>query len=106
MQNWMIAWGIGLGLGLLIGVFAARDSIKEKSIQGGTLAKVFHYLATSLIVSGAPTALLVTIFYGEGGFIRRLLTVLGVILTNLAVAGVFLVLYAAIEVKTAEAEGS
>jgi hypothetical protein len=105
MPNWTIAWGIGVALGLLIGLFAARDSIKEKPIRGGILAKLFHYLAASLIVSGAPTALLVTIFYGAGGFIPRLITVFGVILTDLAIAGVCLVLYALIESRVQPENG-
>jgi hypothetical protein len=103
MPNWMIFWGVGLALGLVIGFFAARDSAKEKPIRGGLPAKVCHYLAASLIVSGAPTALLVSIFYGQGGFLTRLLTVLGIILINLAVAAVLLLGYAVFEIRAPEA---
>jgi hypothetical protein len=97
MQNWMIAWGVGLALGLVIGAFAARDSHREKPIRGGMPAKVFHYLAASLIVSGAPTALLVTFFLGHGGILTRFLTILGIILVNLAAAFGCLMLYALFE---------
>lgn len=97
MQNWLIGWGLGIILGALIGRAAARDSMLQKPIRGGALAKVLHYVACSLLMAGAPTALLITVLYGEAKFVPRLLTILGVILTNLAVAGLCLIGYAALE---------
>ncbi len=102
MPNWAIAWAVGLLIGLIIGRFAARDSNREKPVIGGPVARVAHYLACSLIMAGAPTALLVTLTYGEAKFFPRLLTAVGIVFTNLAVAAVCLLVAAAFEKSVAQ----
>jgi hypothetical protein len=54
MQDWMIAVGIGLLIGLAIGIKIARDSHKKQPVLGGVPAQIFHYLACSGISSVLP----------------------------------------------------
>jgi hypothetical protein len=96
MANWMIGWLLGVALGLLLGRWIARDSAKAKPVQGG-MAAVLHYLACSLIVAGAPTALAVVILNSEVKFVPRLLTVVALVFFNLLVAALCLIGQAALE---------
>lgn len=97
MPNWLIAWVIGLAFGLVIGRAGARDSAKADPIRGGTLARAFHYAACALIFAVPWTALLGSLFLGEGKFIPRVLTALGLVLMDLALAALCLLAYGALE---------
>jgi hypothetical protein len=101
MPNWLIALLLGGAFGLIVGVFAARKSAKEKPIRGGTLAKLFHYLGASAFVAVAPTVLVGSYLY-KLHFFPRLLRGIGLGFGLLAVAAVCLILYAVFEAPAAQ----
>jgi hypothetical protein len=94
MERWQLLWLVGIGIGAILGLLVARKSHRTLPITGGSMGHVFHYIACLLIMANAPTALLVTIFLGYGGFLTRLLTALPLVFGNLAVAAVCLIGYA------------
>ena len=96
MPNWLIALLIGGAFGLILGVFVAGKSAKEKPVRGGVLAKAFHYLGASAFVSVGPTVLVGSYLY-KLHFFPRLLRGIGLGFGLLAVAAVFLILYAVFE---------
>ncbi|MCC7448176.1 MAG: hypothetical protein IT324_12225 [Anaerolineae bacterium] len=96
MANWQYALLIGAVIGLLFGILVSRKSIKEKPVQGGPLAKVFHYLGASAFVSTAPTVLVGAIVYK-----LPFLTDLGLAFGLLATAFILLILYALFESRVA-----
>jgi hypothetical protein len=103
MPNWLIALLVGGAFGLIMGVFIARKSAKEKSIQGGTLASVFHYLGASAFVAVAPTVLVGSFLY-KLHFFPRLIRGIGLGFSLLAVAAVFLILYAIFETQATQSQ--
>ncbi len=96
MANWQYALLIGGVIGLLFGIFVSRKSIKEKPVQGGPLANVFHYLGASAFVSAAPTVLVGAIVYK-----LPFLTDLGLAFGLLATAFICLLVYALFEAQVA-----
>jgi uncharacterized membrane protein len=96
LPNWAIALLIGGAIGLIVGYFVARKSAKEQPIQGGPLAKLFHFLAASAFVSIAPTVLVGAMLY-HLPFFPRLIRGIGLGFGLLAVAAIFMLLYAVFE---------
>jgi hypothetical protein len=105
MPNWLIAWLIGIAVGLVIGRAGARDSAAAEPIRAGALAKAFHYAACVLIFASPWTAILISLFMGEGKFIPRLLTAVALVFFNLLLAGASLLAYGALESKARQAAG-
>jgi uncharacterized membrane protein len=96
LPTWAVALLIGGAIGLVVGWFVAQESAKEKPIRGGPLASLFHYLAASAFVSIAPTVLVGAILY-HAHFFPRLLQGIGLGITWLVTAAVFMLLYAVLE---------
>ncbi len=100
---WAVALLIGGAFGLVFGIFVARKSALEKSIQGGPLASLFHYLASSAFVAVAPTVLVGSILY-KLHFFPRLLRGIGLGFGLLAVAAIFILIYAVFEAQATRGE--
>jgi hypothetical protein len=96
MPNWLIALLIGSALGLVFGIFVARKSIAEKPIQGGTPARILHYLAASAFLAAAPTVLIGAILF-KLPFIQGFSLAIGLLMT----AWIFLMIHALFEVQAA-----
>ena len=103
LPTWAVALLIGGVIGLIAGWFVAQKSAKEKPIKGGPLASLFHYLASSAFVAIAPTVLVGAILY-HAHFFPRLLQGIGLGLTLLVTAAVFMLLYAVIEAPAQRGE--
>lgn len=56
---------IGLGCGLVIGIFVARASAKKDKLRAGGAVSILHYLASALFASGVPSAL-ASLLMGRG----------------------------------------
>ena len=104
LTNWQIALLIGGAIGLILGYFVTRKSEKEKPVQGGTVARVFHYLGASAFVAIAPTMLIGSFLY-KLHFFPRLLRGLGLGFGLMAIAAVCLLIYAAVEAQTSKPKG-
>ncbi len=96
MPNWIYALGLGVSVGLVFGVFVARQSAAQQPIVGGRLANVAHYLGAALFVSVAPTVLLAGVLY-RYPLLKNLLLAL----TLLAFSAIALLLHAALELNAA-----
>jgi hypothetical protein len=83
---------IQLAIALILGYFVARKSNAEQPIKGGTLAQVFHYLGAATFVAVGPSVLLNALVL-KLPFLPNVLSALAM----LAVAGVFLIIYAVFE---------
>ncbi len=103
LPTWVIALLIGGVIGLIMGVFVARKSAKEQPIKGGPLASLFHYLASSAFVGIAPTVLVGAILY-RAHFFPRLIQGIGLGLSLLVTAAVFMLLYAAFEAPSEQSQ--
>ena len=53
-ERWIAVLAIGLVVGLVLGIFMRRESIKRQPVHGGVLAEFFHYLAGSTIFGHDP----------------------------------------------------
>ncbi|MBN2303280.1 MAG: hypothetical protein JXQ72_02305 [Anaerolineae bacterium] len=91
MNSWLLAIIIGAACGLVIGVKIARDSNREQPVLGGLLAQVFHYLACAGL-TGMPPFIIAGIIVGLS-FLKLFGTAVGF----LAVTGMLLLIYAAVE---------
>ena len=91
MSEWIIAVLIGAACGLVLGVKIARDSEAKQPLQGGPLARVFHYLACASLTGMLPFII--------AGIIVGLafLALFGTALGFLAVTAVLLILHAVFE---------
>jgi hypothetical protein len=94
MPDWVNPVLIGVAFGLVLGIFVARKSNAEKPVKGGVLAQAAHYLGASLFVSAAPTVLIGAIVY-RLPFVNNIVVALGI----LAMAGISLIIYAAVELS-------
>ncbi len=94
MTHWLIAVIIGMAIGLTIGVRIARESNRKQPILGGSLAKVFHYLACSGLSTMLPFII--------AGIVAGLsfLALFGTAIGFLVLTGVCLLIYAGIERTT------
>ena len=54
MSDWLVAIIVGVAFGLVLGVKIARDSNAKQPVQGGPLARVFHYLACAGLTGMVP----------------------------------------------------
>ena len=105
LTNWQIALLIGGAIGLIFGVVVARKSAKEKAIQGGMMARLFHYLGTAAFVAVAPTVLVGSILY-KLNFFPRVIRGLGLGFGLLAISALCLIIYAAFEVQATKQKAS
>jgi len=96
MQDWLIAFVIGVGFGVVIGIKIARDSNKKVPVRGGVLAQTFHYLACASLTGMLPF-IIAGLIVG-----RAFLALFGTALGFLAVTAVMLLIYAVIERKAPE----
>ncbi len=103
LPTWAAALLVGGAIGLIVGWFIAQTSAKEKPIKGGPLASLFHYLAASAFVAVAPTVLVGAILY-RAHFFPRLIQGIGLGLTLLVTAAVFMLLYAVFEAPAERGE--
>jgi hypothetical protein len=53
-ERWVYVILIGLVIGLVLGIFLRRESIKRKPVYGGMSAQLFHYLACSTMAGLIP----------------------------------------------------
>lgn len=83
---------IQVAIGLILGYFVARKSNAEQPVKGGTMAQIFHYLGAVTFVGVAPAVLLNALVL-KLHFVPNVLSALAM----LAVAGVFLIIYAVFE---------
>ena len=60
-ERWLAVLAIGLVVGLVLGIFMRRESIKRQPIHGGPPAQLFHYLAASTI-SGMIPVIFIALF--------------------------------------------
>ena len=67
-ERWIAVLAIGLAVGLVLGIFMRRESIKRQPIHGGMPAQLFHYLAASTI-SGMVPVIFIALF-SELNFFR------------------------------------
>lgn len=65
MDSFLTALAIGIGIGLIAGIFIARRSAREAPIYGGLPALALHYIGASLFVSALPSAL-TSLILGRG----------------------------------------
>ena len=91
MSDWLAAVIIGAAVGLILGVQIARGSATKQPIQGGTAARLFHYLAC-VSLTGMPPFVLAGLLLG-----LPFLTLFSSALGFLAVTAVCLLAYAAAE---------
>lgn len=91
MENWLIAVIIGGLSGLFIGVKIARDSNAKQPVCGGTLSRLFHYLACAGLTSTVPFAIAGVIIG------LSILTLFSTVLGFLALTGIFLLAHAGFE---------
>lgn len=90
-ERWLILWFVGLGVGLIFGIWMHRISLRREPVQGGFPALLFHYLAGSAITALIPFIIIGLI--GGLNFVRLVLAGLGFS----ALSWVFLILYATFE---------
>ena len=67
-ERWLYVLLIGLGVGLVLGIFMRRESIHRKAIYGGTPAELFHYLACSTMAGLIPVIFIA--LFAELNFLR------------------------------------
>ncbi len=100
----MSGWQIGLAAGLLIGLVAARwtvrASITQQPIQAGGIAPVLHYLACAAQTAAAPSALIGVLLSHDLHFFPRLLTGVALAFGCIGLALLLLIGLAAIEIRT------
>lgn len=91
MSDWLLAVIIGLALGLAIGAKLARDSKRKQGLRGGSASEALHYLACAGVASVFPFVL--------AGAVLGLpfLTLLGTGVGLLALVGLLLLAFAALE---------
>jgi hypothetical protein len=104
MNGFLLPIAIGLGIGLVLGWFAARESAQRKPIYGGIAAKTAHYLGAAAFVSALPSAL-IELITGQG-----IVSALAASFSLIAISLILLVVFAALERpaiprRPAEAEG-
>ena len=87
----VIALGVGLIAGILIGTRVARRSLKDEPIYGGSLSAALHWLACAAFTGGLPAGL-VDIILG-----RNIVNGILLALSFVAVSFISLVLFAAVE---------
>ena len=61
----ILALVIGAGVAIFFGAFIARKSAAEDKIHGGTVAQVFHYIA-SACVAGVLPVVIASLVLGNG----------------------------------------
>jgi hypothetical protein len=79
-NDWPTALLIGVTIGAVIGIFVARQSLKEQAIRGGLLAQVLHYLACAMLSS--TTAFIVTAIVVGVPFLQMFGTAVGIIIVG------------------------
>lgn len=67
-ERWLYVLAIGLVVGLVLGVFMRRESLRRKPVHGGVFAHLFHYLAASTIAGFIPVIFIALI--SEMNFFR------------------------------------
>ncbi|MBN1681140.1 MAG: hypothetical protein JW966_12710 [Anaerolineae bacterium] len=91
MIDWLIAFVIGLAVGVVVGIKIARDSNRKEPVMGGVMAHIFHYLACAGL-TGMPSFVVAGIIVG-----LSFLVLFGTAVGFLGATTVFLLLYAVIE---------
>lgn len=93
MDNRTLVIVLGLVVfGLVFGALTARSSEKRLKIYGGSMSRLFNYLASSAMTALAPTAL-ISIFVFRLEILQIVLVVAGIF----AITFIFITLHAIIE---------
>ena len=93
-----IALGLLILFGLVAGYFTSQSSNKRETIYGGTIAKLFNYLAACLMVTLTPTVLTLVIVLRTG-----ILPALAVAISMVILANILLIFFAIAEKPAKEA---
>lgn len=95
---WSSAVLIGAAFGAVIGIYLRQQSLKEKPINGGMPAEVFHYLACAML--GSTTPFIIAAIVNGLPF----LTMFGTAIGFLLVGAIMVIGYAAFESQAPEVQ--
>ncbi|HVO44325.1 MAG TPA: hypothetical protein VMT34_16985 [Aggregatilineales bacterium] len=95
MPDWGPPLLIGAAIGVIVGYFVARQSAAVQPIQGGVVAHIGNYVASSAVAALAPTMAIAAIL-----FHIRFLTDLAIFVALVVVAAVALIVFGAVEAPT------
>lgn len=91
MNNEPLVWGITIVFALIFGTLTARSSMRREKIHGGTVAIIFNWIASVVMLMVLPL-ILGSIFIGHNAGYG---IVIGLLL--IGVCGILLVIFAVFE---------